>query len=305
VGAHYVQLNVYGLDDKLIAKSDAVVFNTRASPETTTPVPTSLPATPTTAAAAATTVTTITATTATTAALTPTVTISNDFANIRSGPGTNYDIVGQLNQNDSANVRGKAQAGDFTWYQIVFAKGPNGLGWVRGDLVSANAAVASVAAVAPPVAPTSPPAPPPPTAAPPTVPAATPTPSDPCVVGSPDWRGQNPNYPFCAKQDPTWADPQDLYLVFDNGRDIPLSFSWNIYGAKISRMDIHFDQDNNNLCGFNKQGQTFVNQQVQPAGSYNFNVNQFPYGGTYRVYWTVTLVDGRTVIWGEKKLCIR
>jgi uncharacterized protein YraI len=315
VGAHFVQLNVYGTDDKLIAKSDAVIFSTKPAPETPTPTlaPPTATAVPTTLAPTAVVTnavvpTATVAAVATVGAVTPTLTITNEFANVRSGPGTNYDLVGRLNQNDTAAVRGKALSSDGTWWQIVFAKGPNGLGWVRGDLVSVNSAAASVAVVAAPATPTSAPAPPTsnaPTAAPTNVAAATAVPSGPvCNASTPDWKGSNPNYPFCGKQDPTWGDPQGEFNVYDNGRDIPLYISWNLYGSNINQVTIHFDYDSK-ICGFDRKAQKTVNQVVPAAGRFDFNISQFPYGGTYKVYLLVNLTDGRTVQYGEKKLCIR
>ena len=40
-------------------------------------------------------------------------------ANLRSGPGTTYDILGQIKQNESAAVTGKNADGQ--WWQISFA----------------------------------------------------------------------------------------------------------------------------------------------------------------------------------------
>ncbi len=324
IGTHFVQLKVYAAGDKLIAVSDPLIFTIRLAavtptqppPPTPTQAPTVAPAVVPTAAG----VTTTTSTTATVAApasgdVAPTLTITNEFANIRSGPGINFDIVGKLNQNEKAPVRGKSPDG--LWWQIAFDKGTNGVGWVRGDLVSVNAAAAAVAAVTLPPTPTSPPTQPPPpeqpTAIPPTaasttvaVAAATATPSDSlCNASMKEWRGQNPNYPFCSSKDPGWADPNDEYLVFDNGRNIPLSLSWNIFGSNIKQMWIHFSQDNSGACGFTTLTQKTIDQQVSPAGKFDFNVQDFPYGGSMRISWSVVLADGRSVEWGFKKFCIR
>jgi uncharacterized protein YraI len=324
IGTHFVQLKVYAAGEKLIAVSDPVIFIiklTVVAPTATLPLPIPTPTKAPTAAPAAVVsgTTSTTATVATTGAasgsgdVAPTLTITNEFANIRSGPGTNFDLVGKLNQNDKAPVRGKSPDG--VWWQIAFDKGKNGVGWVRSDLVSVNAAAVAVAAVTLPPTPTSPPTQPPPpeqptqlppTAGATTVAAVTATPSGPLCDASMTkvWRGSNPNYPFCGLQDPTWADPNGDYNVYDNGRDTPLSISWNIFGANVKQMWIHFDQDNT-LCGFAKPTQKTVNQQVAPAGKFSFNVLDFPYGGTMRVWWSIVLADGRVVNWGEKKLCIR
>ena len=323
VGAHFVQLNVYGQDSKVIAKSDAVIFNTKAAAVAATP--TSAPATPTqalpTAAAATAVITSATTTTQTTAATTTTsiaasVTISNEsgFANIRSGPDTTYDLVGKLNQGETAPVKGKNQDG--TWWQISFAAGTGGVGWVRADLVQANAAAANVAVVSAPAKPTAAPVPTSsgPTSTPPgvvaiatapVVAAATATPSGPvCNASSPDWRGSNANYPFCSNKDFNWGQSDWEYTVFDNGRDGALWLAWNLYGSNVNQVWIHFVHDET-ICGFDRAAQRQVNEQVALSGRYDFNITQFPYGGTYKVYLEITLADGRVVQWGQKKLCIR
>ncbi len=316
-GAHFIQFNVYGPQDVLIAKSDAVVFRVNlAAPTATVPPPTPQPSpqptemlpppTATPDAAAQPDASTITATTATpatgtalpdSALATPTLTVMAEIVNVREGPGTNYPAIGQLQNGQTAVVTGKSADG--AWWQIAFQ---NGNGWVFGELVEANAAAQSVTVAQAPPAPTSPPAP----AAPATpVAQATATPAGPvCDESSPYWRGSNPNYPFCATQDPVWGDPQGDWNVYDNGKDIPLSISWAMFGPNIAEVRIHFTQSNN-ACDFARPAQREVDQVVPAAGTYNFNVLDFPYGGTFWVYFTVRLTDGRVVQWGQKKLCIR
>ena len=308
-GAHFVQFNVYGPEDKLLGKSDAVIFSAIPAPVAPTvppPTPTVAPIPPTAAPTAA--PLTTTQTTTATVAGSPSVTVNNEngFVNVRSGPDTAYDLLGKLNQGDTAPVKGKNADG--TWWQISYAAGTNGLGWVRGDLVKANDAAASVPVAQVPVKPTSPPAPPTssaPTAAPTNVAAITATPAGPvCDQSTPDWRGANPNYPFCAKQDITWGQANWEWDVFDNGRDGPLFLTWNLYGSNISQVTMRFDQ-NNDICGFARAAQKTVNQPVAASGRFDFNIKDFPYGGTYKVGLFVTLTDGRTVQYGEKRLCIR
>jgi uncharacterized protein YraI len=334
-GTHFVQLDVYGPDSKPLGKSAPVIFSAKAPPvaPTVAPEPTATVAPPAsaptvapTAATVLTTTDTVTGTTTTTTTtgsgattLTPTLTITNDFANVRAGPSTDYQVVGQMQLNVSAPLRGKNAAGD--WWQITFADGPNGLGWVFGELVRVDNA-ANVAVVEAPPLPTSAPTAAGPTATPPSVTGATPDPGatpaavstdaapaatasvSGCTESSPDWRGSNPNYPFCAKQDLIWGDPQGDWNVYDNGKDIPLSISWNLYGDTIDQVWIRFDPSET-ACEFVRPAQNVVNTQVPAAGTYNFNVGQFAYGGTYRVYLAIQLKDGRVVTWGEKKLCIR
>jgi hypothetical protein len=220
--------------------------------------------------------------------------------------------VGKLNQGETAPLKGKNQ--DATWWQIAFAAGTGGVGWVRADLVQANAAAANVSVVAAPAKPTAQPAPPTssaPTATPPSVsvvtiaPVASATPSGPvCDASSPDWRGSNASYPFCATKDLNWGQSEWDYTVFDNGRDGALWLAWGVYGSNISQVWIHFVHDAT-ICGFDRAAQKEVNQQVALTGRYDFNITQFPYGGTYKVYLEMTLTDGRVVQWGQKKLYIR
>lgn len=67
-----------------------------------------------------------------------TVTPANN-ANLRGGPGTNFDRAGALSAGQAVTADGQTQAADgFTWYRLTDG------GWVRGDLVSATAGCASI-----------------------------------------------------------------------------------------------------------------------------------------------------------------
>lgn len=300
-GAHFVQFNVHGPEDALIAKSDAVIFTVNAPAPTATSAPPPKPAeTPTPPPTATPDTSTITATTAAlpdSVLETPTLTVTAEIVNVREGPGTNYAVIGQLQNGQTTAVKGKSADG--AWWQIAFQ---NGNGWVFGELTQANAAAQSVTVAQAPPVPTIAPA----TSAPATpVVEATASPSGPvCDESSPYWRGANPNYPFCATQDPVWGDPEGDWNVYDNGKDIPLSISWAMFGPNIAEVRIHFTQSDN-ACDFARPAQRQVDQVVPAAGTYSFNVLDFPYGGTFWVYFTVHLTDGRVVQWGQKKLCIR
>lgn len=84
--------------------------------------------------------------------------VINSNMNVRSGPGTNYGIIGAANQGQRYPVTGKNPAGD--WWQINY----NGqAGWVFGQLVTpSNTQAVAVASNIP-----DPPPPPPPTNTPP------------------------------------------------------------------------------------------------------------------------------------------
>ena len=84
----------------------------------------------------------------------PTVTATTD-ANVRSGPGTDYSIVGNLPGGGTAVVAGTNDA--HTWWYIVFAGGPGGYGWISGTVVAASCLPAVVTVVAAPPLPAAPP----------------------------------------------------------------------------------------------------------------------------------------------------
>jgi len=112
--------------------------------------------------------TTATATTLplTATACTPTV-ITNTDANVRSGPGQVYSILGQLTQGSSAVVSGKNSDG--TWWYIDFAAGQNGHAWIAGSVTTATCIPETLAIIA------APPTPIPPTATLTLTPTVTPT----------------------------------------------------------------------------------------------------------------------------------
>lgn len=56
--------------------------------------------------------------------------------NVRSGPGTNFNLLGILNADDVVRLTGKNR--DETWLQIEFAGGPEGRGWVSAGFMRAD-----------------------------------------------------------------------------------------------------------------------------------------------------------------------
>jgi len=94
-------------DTQTVTDTDQVVINTPAPALTPT-----APVTPTSAAAPVTT---------------------TDVVNIRSGPGTAYNIIGGAQAGQSFPVTGKNQAGD--WWQVNYE---GQTGWIFGQLVSAS-----------------------------------------------------------------------------------------------------------------------------------------------------------------------
>jgi hypothetical protein len=125
--------------------------------------------------------------------------INNPTLNVRSGPGTNYGVIGQARNGERYDVSGRNAAG--SWYQINF----NGqTGWVSGDYVRLEGDPGSVEVAAnipaPPVQPTRPPAP---TAAP--QPTAPPAPVAPPA----------PSFPFSLVQGVERCDPNPGTTYFN------------------------------------------------------------------------------------------
>ena len=107
---------------------------------------------------------------------TPTGTVvGTQGLNVRSGPGTNFPVIGVARAGDQGELVGRSADG--RWWAVAIPSAPGGTGWVSADFVLAtNAENVPVIASPPPPAPTATPVPPRPTATP--VPAQpTPTPS--------------------------------------------------------------------------------------------------------------------------------
>lgn len=156
-GTHAIEFRVFGPNEQLLVRSDPVVITARgqvAAQPTSAPVTTTPQAVPTVANPGA-----GNATAAPPASTGPSVTVSNDFVNVREGPNTAYRLLGRLEQGQTVPVRGKSADG--LWWQISFAQGAGGVGWVFGELVTANSAAGGVPVASAPPLPTQPPPPPP------------------------------------------------------------------------------------------------------------------------------------------------
>lgn len=170
-GTHAIQLKAYGPpDDKLLTQSEPLVLNAQAAsvPATPTaeaaaeaPVPTQAPPQPTaapgaavpTAAPAAGNPPAATAAPVAGNTTAPSLSVTNEFVNVRTGPDTAYDKIGELQQGQTAPVKGKSADGK--WWQISFPSGPGGNGWVINDYVQANPAAANAPVAAAPPRPTA------------------------------------------------------------------------------------------------------------------------------------------------------
>jgi hypothetical protein len=166
-GPHALQLIVYGApDDKLLSKSEPVLVQAQAA-EVQAPAEPTQPAPPTPAAPAATGPTAAPAAGGNNppapapgnnaAGGAPSMSVINDFVNVRKGPGVGYDKLGQLDKGQTAPVKGKSSDGE--WLQISYPAAANGVGWVKlkdgaDTLVQPNTAAGSVPVVVAPALPT-------------------------------------------------------------------------------------------------------------------------------------------------------
>jgi hypothetical protein len=83
----------------------------------------------------------------------PTVTTSV-VANVRSGPGQVYGVIGSLPQGGSANVAGKSYDG--TWWYIEFAAGTGGFAWISSTVTTPNCIPTTLASIVAPPTPIGP-----------------------------------------------------------------------------------------------------------------------------------------------------
>jgi uncharacterized protein YraI len=86
-----------------------------------------------------------------------------EYVNIRTGPGTNYPVLGVASPGASAEVSGKSSDG--AWWQLMIPTqySPDGFGWVSAGYVVTQDTDGVPVAEAPPPPPTVEPTPPPPT----------------------------------------------------------------------------------------------------------------------------------------------
>jgi uncharacterized protein YraI len=227
---------------------------------------------------------TSTAATTTTAAATPAPATSGmqppyvrlkagqDFVNVRSGPDTAYNRLGQLDAaTPQAAVRGKSANGQ--WWQIAFG---TGTAWVTGQFVDFTGDANAVpVAEAPPlptaaVAPTTAAAPPAPTAALQPLPAATPeVPPSALLPYSQSDQFQPRN------------DIGDVPLGH-NGESRSSSWTWVINGAKSAELEIQastppdlYDCPAGNLAGVQPNSAAGKRLPVSlPNGSFDFTITE-------------------------------
>jgi uncharacterized protein YraI len=313
VGQTIIFVEALDADKNVLARSDVVAVQVSAPLPTAVPVQqvqpqpatVTVPLAPTPAATvAATGGATATLPAESAAASTPSLTVVSDFANLRAGPGTTYDLAGRLNQGQTATVTGKSADGQW-WQASVDGKTV----WIFGQLVQANAAANGVAVAQAPPLPTSVPATAvaaaptatpqavaiAPAATPAPAPTAVPAPAEPvCNAENPFWAARlnnNPEYTFCT--------PVPFEFVFNASPDPDeMIIRWHIYGD-IQSLEMRLDPSGDS-CG---QGSTGFRQQVQfKEDNFRLNRRSFPPGG-YKLGLWATMNDGRVQDWGELHFC--
>jgi len=85
-----------------------------------------------------------------------TITVTDVKANLRAGPGTDYDLLGALGNGDTAPATGRSAKSD--WVQIDYAGGPGGRAWVWVKTIAVQGGtIESLPVIDPPPTPTLPP----------------------------------------------------------------------------------------------------------------------------------------------------
>jgi uncharacterized protein YraI len=212
-----------------------------------------------------------------------------DFVNVRSGPDTTFNRLGQLDATTpAASVRGKSANGQ--WWQIAFG---TGTAWVTSQFVDFTGDANAVPVVAAPpaptaaVAPTTAAAPPAPTAALQPLPAATPeVPPSALLPYSQSDQFQPRN------------DIGDVPLGH-NGESRSSQWTWVINGAKSAELEIQaatppdlYDCPAGNLAGVQPNSAAGKRVPVSlPNGSFDFTISE---PGYYVFTLYVVKNDGST-----------
>ncbi len=78
----------------------------------------------------------------------------DEGANLRSGPGTEYDLIGLLVKGQNAPILGVIQIGPYTWFKIVYIGGPDNTAWVYQGNVQVRGDIPAIPTILPPPTPT-------------------------------------------------------------------------------------------------------------------------------------------------------
>jgi uncharacterized protein YraI len=183
-----------------------------------------------------------------------------EYVNIRTGPGTNYPVLGVASPGAAAEVSGKSSDG--YWWQVVIPAqySASGYGWVSADYVVTQNTDSVPVVEAPPAPPTVETTPPP-----------APASGTGCVVVS-----QSPAdgtvYPAGSGFSTTWVLQNTGSAKWDQGEvDVR-------YVGAAANTPLHQGSDVYDLAA-----------TVQPGDTYNFSVSMIaPYNtGTYGELWEV------------------
>jgi uncharacterized protein YraI len=189
-----------------------------------------------------------------------------EYVNVRTGPGTNYPVLGIASPGASAEVTGKSADGAYWQVKIPTQYSSSGLGWVSAGYVvtqnTQNVPVVAAPAAPPPVSAT----PPPPTSMGCSVVSQTPA----------DYTQFNPGTGFST----TWVLKNIGTSKWDQSEvDIR-------YVSAVGNIRLHEGSDFYDLAA-----------TVQPGATYNFTVSMIaPYdSGTYGEIWEVGMGSGKTI----------
>ena len=189
----------------------------------------------------------------------PTAT-SIDYVNVRTGPGTNYPVLGVAPPGASSEVTGKSSDG--TWWQVKIPAqySADGLGWISADWVVTQGTESIPVVAAPPAPPPAPTAPPP---------ASTSTTGCAVVSQSP---GDGTTFSPGASFSTTWVLQNTGDTKWDENE-------YNVvYAGAAANIPLHQGSDGYDLTS-----------TVEPGWTYNFTVSMIaPFDpGQYGEVWQV------------------
>lgn len=198
-------------------------------------------------------------------------------ANVRSGPGLTYPILGGLNTGDVADLLGRDASAQ--WFAISYALGPNGVGWVSSQVATYDGDVQAL-----PVVTADAPPPPGATSVPPTAtnpPAATSAPQPTATTGPQGARGVI-GVSFSVENS-TAAVGQDVWFNFEVRNT---SQSVVAYGALAAHTDAGVT------------AQSWTAETLDPGetlGPWRDHIN-FSAPGTYQLYLGICFADKNTCL---------
>jgi uncharacterized protein YraI len=187
-----------------------------------------------------------------------------DYVNLRSGPGTNYLIVGVANPGATGEVSGKSEDGAWWQVKVPVDRVPAGVAWVSADWVSTTN-TESVAVVAAPEAP-------------PTEVATTPPAENQCVLVSQDpadYTTFPPNTGFGV----TWVLQNTGDAAWSSG-EVDFVYQGSVDGIRLHQNWDVYD----------------IGSTVQPGDTYTINGSLItpPQPGEYGEAWA--LQEGNSVL---------